>query len=157
MECLQIKETGSNFWGEPIRRKVWIICSLLLYLNFKTFKDPNSSSFIRLQCVLLEWVITFSNFWNFCQLKKGDLIYWGNQFYRKCELFGPPFCVSILKVLKSRILRHSIDFNAFCMIQEFVSHTLKFLKIKEEVPYLWGKQILQKVRIIWYLHSVFQF
>ena len=46
----------------------------------------------------------------------GDLISGGNQFCRKSELFGAPFCISILGVLWTKILRHSLDFKAFCMI-----------------------------------------
>ena len=39
-------------WGEPILQNVWIIWSPLLYFNFRSLKDPNSSSFIRLQYIL---------------------------------------------------------------------------------------------------------
>ena len=35
------------------------------------------------------------------------------------ELFGLPFCISILKAFKAQILRHLLDFNAFGMIQEY--------------------------------------
>ena len=41
------------------------------------------------------------------------------------ELFGPPFCISILKALCTQIPRHSLDFNAFCLIQEQFSHGLE--------------------------------
>ena len=79
-------------------QKVWIICSLLpppsplplLYLNFKSLKNPNSLYFIRFQCILLYLAVCFSEFWNFNKLKRGDQIYWGGQFCRKSELFPPP-------------------------------------------------------------------
>ena len=66
-------------------QKVWIICSLLpppsplplLYLNFKSLKNPNSLYFIRFQCILLYLAVCFSEFWNFNKLKRGDQIYWG--------------------------------------------------------------------------------
>ena len=125
LKFLQIKEGGPNFWGEPILQKVWIIWSSLLYFNFKSFMDPNSSSFIRSQCILHDWVVLFSEFWNFYKLKRGDLISRGNQFCRKSQLFGPPFCISILKVLCTQIFHHSLDFNAFCMIQEYFSQSLE--------------------------------
>ena len=64
----------------------------LLYFNLQ------SSSFIRFQAVLHEWRRLFSESWNFYKLKILDLIFWGNQFCRMSELFGPPFCISILKV-----------------------------------------------------------
>ena len=160
LKFLQIKEGGPNFWGEPILQKVWIIWSSLLYFNFKSFLDPNSSSFIRFQCILHNSGVFLSESWNFYKFKQGgpnfwvepifqkdwivwslilyfnfksftnpnslsfiisqcilhdsgvlfwessdfykfkrrDLISAGNQFCRKSELFGPHFCFSILKV-----------------------------------------------------------
>ena len=70
----------------------------LLYLNFKSFIDPNSSSFIAFQCILHDSGVLFKESWNLYKLKRGDLISGGNQFCRMSELFGPPFCFSILKV-----------------------------------------------------------
>ena len=66
----------------------------------------------------------------FVQVKEGggDQISGGNQFCRKSELFGPPFCISILKVLRAQILRHSLDFNALCMIQEYFFQSLEISK-----------------------------
>ena len=60
--------------SEELLQNGWIIWSSLLYFNFKTFKDPNSSSFIRFQCVLYDSEGLFSHLWNFCKLKRGDLI-----------------------------------------------------------------------------------
>ena len=119
LKFLQIKEGGPNFWGEPILQNVWIIWSPLLYLNFKSFLDPNSSSFIRFQCILHDSGVPLSESRNFYKLKKGDLIFGGNQFCRKSELFGPSFCTWILKVFQTQIHLHSLDFNAFCIIQEY--------------------------------------
>ena len=124
LEFLQIKEGRPNFWGEPILQNVWNIWSPFLYFNFKSFLDPNSLSFIRFQSILHESGRLFSESWNFYKLKRGDLISGGNQFCRKSELFGPPFCISILKVLCTQILRHWLDFNAFCMIQDRFSQSL---------------------------------
>ena len=163
LKFLQIKDGGPNLWGDPILHIIWIILSPLLYFNFKTFKDPNSSSFIifkyilydsgvlfsdswsfyklksgdlisggnkfcrkselfghpllyfsfktfkdpnslsfiRFQCLLLDSRAHFSDFWNFCELKKGDLISGANQFCRETELFGSPFCILILKILRT--------------------------------------------------------
>ena len=117
LKVLQVKELGPDFCGEPIWQRVWIIWSPLLYFNFKSFMDPNSLSFIRSQCILHEWVVLFSEFWNFYKLKRRDVISRGNQFCRKSQLFGPPFCISILKNLTTQIFCHLLDFNAFCMIQ----------------------------------------
>ena len=141
---LQIKDPFFNFWGEPIFQNVWIVWSPLLYLNlkqgrpyiwdehllqnvwiiwspllffnFKRFLDPNSSPFIRFQSILHESGWLFSESWNSYKLKTGDVISGGNQFCRMSELFGPPFCISILKLFYTQILRHLLAFNAFCMI-----------------------------------------
>ena len=89
VKFLQIKKEKSNFWGEPILQKVWIICPPpLLYFNFKTFKDPNSLPFITFQCVLYDSEAFLSEFWNFFKLKRGCLISGGIQFCRMSELFG---------------------------------------------------------------------
>ena len=102
----QIKEGGPNFWGEPILQKVRIIWSPLLYFNFKIFLDPNSSLFIRFQCILHGSGVPFSGYWKFYKLKRGDRISGENQFCRKSELLGPPFSISILNAVWTQILHH---------------------------------------------------
>ena len=125
LKFLQVKEWWPKFWGEPILEKVWIIWSPLLYFNFKSFLDPISSSFITFQCILHDSGVLFEESWNLYKLKRGDLISGGNQFCRMSELFGCPFCISILKALWTQINSHSLDFNAFCMIQEYFSQSLQ--------------------------------
>ena len=98
LKFLQVKEGGPDFWGKRILQKVSIISSPVLYFNFRKFKDPNFFSLIRFQCILYDSVVHFWESWNFYKLKSGDLVSWGNQFCRKSQLFGPPFCSSILKV-----------------------------------------------------------
>ena len=44
-----------------------------------------------------------------------------NQLSRTAELFAPPFCISILKLSRTQNLCHSLDFNASCIIQEYLS------------------------------------
>ena len=211
MKFLQIKEGSPNFCGQPILQKVWILWSPLLYLNCKSFVHPNSSPFIKFQCILHNSRVLFSEYWNFYKLKRRDLIcganqFWrkfvlidpsllclnfksfvqpnsssfirfqcklhewrvlssedwdlfklergnlisgGNQFCRKSELFGSRFCILVLKVLFTQIYRHSLDFNAFCMFNTTFLRVLKFLQIKEGGPNFWGEPILQKVWIIW--------
>ena len=64
-------------WGELILQNGWIIWSPLLHFNCKSFKDPNSSSFVRFECILHDSRVPFLDFWNFYKLKRGDLISWG--------------------------------------------------------------------------------
>ena len=116
LKFLQIKEGGPNFLVEPILQKVWIILSPFLDFNFKSFLDAISSSLIRFQCILHDSGVVFSECWKVSKLKRGDLISGRNHFCKKSELFGPPFCISTLKVLWTQIHSHSPDFNAFCMI-----------------------------------------
>ena len=124
-KLVQIKEGGFNFWGEPIFQNVWIIWSPLLYLSLKNPRDPTSLSFIRFQSILHEWGRLLSESWNFYKLMRGELISGGNPFFRMSDLFGPPFCISILKVLWTQILRHSLHFSPFCMNQEDFSQSLE--------------------------------
>ena len=49
----------------------------------------------------------------------------GGQFCGMAELFDPPFCIWILKVSRTQILCHSLDFNTFCMIQEYLSQNFE--------------------------------
>ena len=120
---VQIKEGGFNFWGEPIFQNVSIIWSPLLYLNLKSSIDPNSWPFISFECILHDSGVILSGFSNFYKLKMGDLISGGNQFFRISELFDPPFCISILEVLWTQILGHSLDFSPFCMNEEDFSQS----------------------------------
>ena len=71
---LQIKEGPPYFLGRQFRRKSEVFGTPLLYFNFKNFMDPNSLSFIRLQCILHDSGLPFSDIWNFCKLKWGNLI-----------------------------------------------------------------------------------
>ena len=125
LKFLQIKEGGHNFWREPILQKVWIIWFPFLFWNYKRFMDPNLASFIRFQWIPDGSVVPLSESWNFCKLKIGDLISWGNQFCRKSELFGPPFCISILKVLLTQVLCYSLDFNAFLLNLEYFCQSIE--------------------------------
>ena len=54
-----------------------------------------------------------------------NLISCGEPILLKAEFFGPLFCISLLEVLSSKILCHSLDFNAFSMIQKYFFQTLE--------------------------------
>ena len=137
---------------EPILQKVWIISSPFLYLNLKSFLDSNSSPFIRFQCILYDSVVLLSGFSNICKLKKSvDLIFWGNQFLRMSELFGPLFCISILIVLWTQILRHSLDFSPFCMKEKDLSQSSEI-----STNLRWGSNFADCLKYL-VAPSVFQF
>ena len=125
LKFLQTKKGGPNFWAELILHKKWIICSPGLYFNFKSLIDQNFSWFIRFHGILHDSGVLLSEFWNFYKLKRGEKISGGNDFHRKSELFGPPFCISILKVLQTQILWHSLYFNSFGMITEYFSQSFE--------------------------------
>ena len=101
-------------------QKVWIIWSHLLIFNFKSFVDADSLLFINFQWILRFSRVLSSENCNFYKLKGGEIISGGNQFCRKSELSGPPFCISIWKVLWTQILG-----------------LLQFLQIKERGP-IWS-------------------
>ena len=125
LNFLQMKDWGPNFRGEPILLKVWFIWSPHLYLNFKSFVDQNSASFNRFQWILRDLRVIFAPCWNFYKLKRWGVISGGNQCCRKSDLFGSPFCFSILKILCPQFHSHSIDSNASCMIQEYFSQSIE--------------------------------
>ena len=118
-KCPQIKEWGPGFWGELILQQVWIIWSPLLSFMFKSLKDPNSSWFIRFKCILYHSGEVFSEFRNFCKLRRGDLISWHSQFCRTGELFGPPSVFQFLLIRFQCILYDSkVLFSEFWNVQK---------------------------------------
>ena len=87
--------------------------------------DTISASFIRFECILHDSGVHFTESGKLYKLKGGggwgvgrSLISGENQLCRTSELFGVPICISILKALSTKILSHSLEFNAFCMIQD---------------------------------------
>ena len=123
-ECLtlyKLKRGDLISGGNQFCRRSDLFGPPLWYYNFKSFLNPNSSSFIRFQCILYDSRVLLSGFSNLYKLKREDLISAVNQFFRMSELFGPPFYISILKVFQTQIFRHLLAFNAICMIQEYSS------------------------------------
>ena len=131
LEFLKIKMGRANFWGEPILQKVLIILSPLLYFNLETLKDPNSSSFIRFQCILYDSEEILWDFWNFFKFKSGDLISGRNQFCKKSGLFGPPILYFNFKIFKNP---DSLSFIRFqCVLYDsrvLFSESWNFYKFK---------------------------
>ena len=112
-------EGGPNFCREQMLRKISIILSLLQYLKCKIFRDPESLSFLRFQCVQHDSEVLFQEQRNFHQLKRG------NQFCKYFELFRAPFCILVLKVVGREVLRHLLDFDGFFLIREYLSQSFQ--------------------------------
>ena len=128
-------------------QKVWIICSLLpppsplplLYLNFKSLKNPNSLYFIRFQCILLYLAVCFSEFWNFNKLKRGDQIYWGGDNSAESLNYfrhPPPRPSSLLLYFNFKIFKepNSLSFIRFqCTLHDsgvLFSESLNFSNLR---------------------------
>ena len=119
--------------------------------------DLEFLSFIRFQNILYDSGVLFSKSSNFYKLKRGDLISRGNQFWRKSEWFGTPFLISILKVLRTKILCQSLHFNAFCPVSGVCfSDFWNFYKLRRGTYFL-EEPILQNVWIILALLLYFTF
>ena len=139
LKFIQIKVGGPNFWGEPIFQNVLIIWS------------PFRISILKVWWAL--FLCHSLDYNTFCMIQKyfsqrGDLISGRNQFCRKSELFGLPFCISISKILLTQILCHSVDLNAFCMIWGYLSQILEISANERGKPNFWWDTILQKLIII---------
>ena len=107
---LQVKEgwPKAELFGPPFR------ISILKVLRTQIIRHSlGFNSFFR---------ITFLRFLKFPQFKEAVPNFLaGTNSAERLNFFVPPFCISILKVLRTQILRHWLDFNAFCMVQEHFS------------------------------------
>ena len=155
LKFLQIKKGGPNFWGEPILQKIWIIWSLHLYLNFKSFLDTNSSSFIRFQCILHDSGVLFSESSNFYKLKREDLISGGNQF---CLNYLVPLLYFNFKSFKYWISSSFIRFQ--CILHDsavLFSESWNFYKLKRREPLSGGTTFVECLNYLVPLFSIWIF
>ena len=132
LKFLQTKEGGLNFWGELILKKDWIIWASLLYFNFKTLKDPDSSSFIRFQWVLYNSEELLSDFWNFYKLNRGDQISGGvANSAESLNYLSSPFLYFSFETFKDS---NSFSFIRFQWVlydsEELLSDFWNFYKLK---------------------------
>ena len=132
LKFLQIREGEPNFWGEANLRKVWIIWSLLLYFNFKSFTDLHSLSFIT--SMHSAWFrSTFHRVLKYLQIKEGGLNLWGEATLQKVWIILSPLLYFNFKSFT--------DENSLSFIRSMHSawskstflRVLKFLEIK-----VWG-------------------
>ena len=67
----------------------------------------------------------------FLEIKERGPNFWGEPILQNVWIIWSLFCISILKVLWTQILRHSLDFSPFCMNKEDFSQSPKnFYKLK---------------------------
>ena len=105
--------------AEPSLQNDWIIWSPLLYFNYRNWRDPNSLSLIRFQCMLHDSAVLFSGLWNFLKLKREDLVSWGKSILQNSSIIWYPFCISILEIWRTQVRRYSLDFSPFYMIHHY--------------------------------------
>ena len=114
----KLKRGGLISWGEGILQNGWIIWSPLLYFNVTSFKDQNSWSFIRFQCLLRDAVVLLSGFSIFLKLKREDLISWGKPILQNSWIFWSPLPYCNFRSLKEP---HCLWFIRFqCVLQDAV-------------------------------------
>ena len=96
----KIIEGDQIYWGgtNPAERLNCLVAPPHLYFNFRSFKGPNYSSFIRFHCILHHSRLIFAEPWNIYKLKRGNLISWGEPVLQNDWIIWTPFCISILKV-----------------------------------------------------------
>ena len=146
----QIKEGDLISWSEPILQNGWIIWSFLLYFHFRNFKDPNSSSFIRFQCILHDSAELLSGFWNFLKLNRGDQIFWADPILQNRWII----CYTLLYFNFSNSKEpNSLSFIRFqCILHDsavLFSRLSNFLKLRRGGLISLGEAILQNGRILW--------
>ena len=139
LKFLKIKQGGSNFWGEPILQKVWMIWSPHLYFNFKSFMNPNISSFFRFQCILHDSGVLLSEFRNFYQLKKRGPNFWGEPILQKVWI---TWSTLLYFSFKSFMDPNFFSFIRFQRVLPdsgvLLSEFRNFCKLKRGGPNFWG-------------------
>ena len=147
---LKLKMAELISWEEPILQNDWIIWSPLVYFNFKSLRDPNSSSSSRFQCILHDSAVLFSVFSNFLKLKRGDLISWGEPILQNGWIIWSPLLYFNFKNLRDPNSSSSSRFQ--CILHDsavLFSVFSNFLKLKMAELISWGEPILQNGWIIW--------
>ena len=131
-----------------------LFCSWIL----KVLWSQNCWSLVRFQCSVHDSGVLFSESWNFLKLKRGDLISCWNQFCRKSEIFGPPFCISILKVLWSQNSSSLVRFQ--CILHDagvLFSESWNFYKLKRGNLISWRHRFRRKSELLGYHRFYFNF
>ena len=128
-------------WDEAILQNSWVIWSPYLYLKFINFKDPNSLSIMRFQCILYDSAVPFSSFWKFIKLKRGDVISWGEPIPHNSWIIWSHLLYFNLRSLKNPNLLPFIRFQYILHDSTVLFWGFwKFMKLKRGDPISWGNQ-----------------
>ena len=117
LKFVQIKEGDLISWGEGTNSAEQLNYLLpLLYLNFESFKDPNSFLFLRFQCTLHGYGVLSKTFHISTNYTEGTRFLGRTNSAAVWIIWS--FCLSCWKFSRTQILRRLLDLNAFCIIQE---------------------------------------
>ena len=158
MKFPHINDRGPNFVEKPFLENGWIICSLLLYYDLESFKDPNSSSLIRFKFSLHDSIVLFLSFLKVPQTKEGGPNCLGELILENSQIIWSLLLYYNLKKFKDP---NSLSFNRF----EFIVHDsavlfFKFFEISRTErggPNSLGQPILLNCWIIWFPLFYFNF
>ena len=144
-----ILETGNLISSrEPIMQNGGIIWSPLLY--FKNFKDTNSTSLIRLQCILPDAAVHFSVFQNLLIFKRRDVISWGEPILQKGSITWLSLLYFKLKNLKILNSTSFIRFQCVLNDPEVLLWVFQsFLKFNKGDLIAFSEAILHMSWVIW--------
>ena len=121
-----------------------------LSINFRDFKDPNSSSLIRFQLVLYDSAVLFSAFLKLIKLMRGYLISWGEPILQNGWIIWSPLLYFNFRNLNDP---NSLSFIRYqCLLHDsavLFSDFWNFLKLKRGDLNSCGEPILQNGWIIW--------
>ena len=120
----QLKQGGGepNFWGEPILKNGWIICSLLCISILKVSKTEVLRQSLDFNAFCRFSRSTFLRLLKFPQIKEGGANYCENQFCRTDELLTySPFLPFNFKSAKEPISSSFIRFQWILYDSEVLS------------------------------------
>ena len=125
----KLKTTEPNFLGRT--NSVERLSYLVLYLNFKIFHTRifNHSLDLNVFYMIQEY---FSQTFKISSNRSERTWFsGGNHFCWTTELFGPQCCISILKVLRTQFLRHSLGSIQSGWFRSTFLRLFKFPQLKD--------------------------
>ena len=124
---VQIKVGELISWGNQFCRISELFGPLFCFLILKFFRSE--SFVIDSISVHSAWIRkAFFIVLKFLQIKEGGSNFLGEPLSRNVWIIWSPFCISILRVLWTEILRHSLDFSPFFTNEEDFSQSLEICR-----------------------------